>query len=423
MAFLDDLNARGFVEAVTHDDLGAKLEAGPMTLYSGYDPTADSLHLGHLVPIMLMAHFQRAGHTAIALVGGATGMVGDPSGRSEERNLITLEEVQHNVDGIKAQLSRFLRFEGDNAALLLNNHDWIGPMSFIDYLRDVGKFFSVGAMVAKDSVKKRMAGESGISFTEFSYQTMQAYDFLHLFREYGCTLQCGGNDQWGNITAGTELIRKATGERSQAYGLTVPLMTTASGQKFGKSAGNAVWLDITRTSGYQFYQYWIRAEDADVEKFLRFFTFLSLDEIAAIMAEHNEAPHQRSAQKRLAEEATRMVHSQDVLDRAIAASAALFGGDLDGLDKQTLLDAFAEVPSCELPASLFDGEGTPLVDVIAESGLVKSRGDAKRALKENSIYVNNAKPAGGMATSADLLHGSLLVLRRGKKNYMLVQVV
>ncbi len=423
MPLLDDLKARGFVEAVTHDTLGEKLEAAPITLYSGYDPTADSLHLGHLVPIMLMAHFQRAGHTAIALVGGATGMVGDPSGRSEERNLITLEEVQHNVDGIKSQLARFLDFDGENPALLLNNHDWIGPMSFIDYLRDVGKFFSVGAMIAKDSVKKRMAGDSGISFTEFSYQTMQAYDFLHLFREHGCTLQCGGNDQWGNITAGTELIRKATGEKSQAYGLTVPLMTTSSGQKFGKSAGNAVWLDLARTSGYQFYQYWVRAEDADVDKFLRFFTFLSLSDITAIMAEHNDAPHLRLAQKRLAEEATRMVHGQDILDRAIAASAALFGGNLDGLDEKTLLDAFAEVPAGELPAALFEGEGSPLIDVVEQSGLVKSRGDAKRALKENSVYVNNEKPADGNLTSADLLHGSLLVLRRGKKNYMLVKVV
>ncbi len=327
MSILNDLNERGFIAATTDEALDEHLETGSRTIYIGFDPTADSLHLGHLVPIMVLAHLQRAGHKVLMVVGGATGMIGDPSGKSDERNLLTAEQIDHNVAAVREQLARFVSFEGDCPAEIVNNHDWIGPMSFIDWLREVGKFFTINYMVAKESVKQRMASEVGISYTEFSYMTLQAYDFLHLFREKGCTIQGGGNDQWGNITAGTDLIRKAQ-PGAKVFGVTFPLLTTSRGEKFGKTAGNAVWLDAERTSPYQLYQYWVRSEDADVEKFLKLFTFLSLDEIAAIMAEHNESPERRAAQKALAEHATRLIHGQGGRGqrRAVWWGSVGFGG-------------------------------------------------------------------------------------------------
>jgi len=347
--------------------------------------------------------------------------VGDPSGRSEERNLLTAEMVARNAAAVKAQMSKFIDFGGDNPAVLLDNNDWIGRMSFIDWLREVGKFFTVNYMVAKESVRKRMESPQGISFTEFSYMTMQAYDFLHLYDAYGCTLQCGGNDQWGNITAGVDLIRKA--RSGKAYGMTFPLMSAAGGEKFGKTAGNAVWLDAARTSPYQFYQYWVRTDDADVQRYLKVFTFLGLDEIAAACRQHRAAPEGRAAQKLLAAEITRIVHGPEALTRAQRASHALFGGDLTGLEVRELREIFADVPStCLSPQRLAGGIG--LADLLAETHLAKSKGEARRAITQGGVYLNNQRVADAEAavTPADLLGQSILVLRRGKKQYHLVQV-
>jgi tyrosyl-tRNA synthetase len=420
MSILNDLNERGFIAATTDEALDEHLETGSRTIYIGFDPTADSLHLGHLVPIMVLAHLQRAGHKVLMVVGGATGMIGDPSGKSDERNLLTAEQIDHNVAAVREQLARFVSFEGDCPAEIVNNHDWIGPMSFIDWLREVGKFFTINYMVAKESVKQRMASEVGISYTEFSYMTLQAYDFLHLFREKGCTIQGGGNDQWGNITAGTDLIRKAQ-PGAKVFGVTFPLLTTSRGEKFGKTAGNAVWLDAERTSPYQLYQYWVRSEDADVEKFLKLFTFLSLDEIAAIMAEHNESPERRAAQKALAEHATRLIHGEDGLAKAVAASGALFGGDLSALGAGELKDIFADVPSTTMERSRL-AEGLGVLDLFAETGLAKSKGEARKKIAQGGVYINNERISDVDATidSAGLLADELLVLRMGKKQYHLV---
>ncbi len=415
-----ELSERGFVEQVSDPDIGRWLAEETVTVYAGFDPTADSLHVGHLMAVMALARLQQAGHKVLVVVGGATGMVGDPSGKSEERNLLTTEQVAHNARAIHSQLEPFLDFAGENPAEMLNNHDWIGPMSFIDWLRDVGKSFTVNYMIAKESVKQRMGSEVGISFTEFSYMTMQAYDFLHLWRTKGCLLQAGGNDQWGNITAGIDLIRKNGGP--QAYGITWPLLKTASGQKFGKTAGNSVWLDAERTSPYQFYQYWIRAEDADAERLLKIFTFLSLEEIAAIMGEHSAEPHRRAAQKRLAEEVTRLVHGEEGLAKAQRASEALFGGDLTGLEADELLEIFSDVPSSEVPAGRL-AEGIAIADLLAETTLAKSKGQARRLIKQGGMYMNNQRVEDPeqAVTAEDLLSDAVLVLRAGKKRYHLVQ--
>jgi tyrosyl-tRNA synthetase len=420
MSILNDLKDRGFIAATTDEALEEHLETGSRTIYIGFDPTADSLHLGHLVPIMVLAHLQRAGHKVLMVVGGATGMIGDPSGKSDERNLLTAEQIDRNVAAVREQLARFVSFEGDCPAEIVNNFDWIGSMSFIDWLREVGKYFTINYMVAKESVKQRMAGEAGISYTEFSYMTLQAYDFLHLFREAGCTIQGGGNDQWGNITAGTDLIRKAE-PGAKVFGVTFPLLTTSRGEKFGKTAGNAVWLDADRTSPYQLYQYWIRSEDADVETFLKLFTFLSMDEIAAIMAEHNEAPERRTAQKALAEHATRLIHGDGGRAKAVAASGALFGGDLSALGAGELKDIFADVPSTTMDrAALADGLG--VLDLFAATGLAKSKGEARKKIAQGGVYVNNERVTDVDATidAAGLLADELLVLRMGKKQYHLV---
>jgi tyrosyl-tRNA synthetase len=420
MSILNDLMDRGFIAATTDEALDEHLETGSRTIYIGFDPTADSLHLGHLVPIMVLAHLQRAGHKVLMVVGGATGMIGDPSGKSDERNLLTADQIDHNVAAVREQLARFVSFEGDCPAEIINNHDWIGPMSFIDWLREVGKYFTINYMVAKESVKQRMAGEAGISYTEFSYMTLQAYDFLHLFREAGCTIQGGGNDQWGNITAGTDLIRKAQ-PGAKVFGVTFPLLTTSRGEKFGKTAGNAVWLDATRTSPYQLYQYWVRSEDADVEKYLKLFTFLPMDEIATIMAEHNDAPERRVAQKALAEHATRSIHGEEGLAKAIAASGALFGGDLSALGASELKDIFADVPSTTMERAAL-AEGVGVLDVFAETGLAKSKGEARKKIAQGGVYVNNERVTDVDATidAAGLLADELLVLRMGKKQYHLV---
>lgn len=421
MDLLNELQQRGMVEQISDADaIREMLGQKRISLYIGFDPTARSLHVGSLLPIMVLAHFQRAGHRPIAVVGGATGMIGDPSGRSSERNLITSERVKENLDGIRSQLERFLDFDGDNAAKIVDNADWTEPMSYIDWLRDVGKFFTVNYMMAKESVRRRLEDrEQGISYTEFSYMLLQAYDFLHLFRSENCTLQGGGNDQWGNITAGIDLIHKAAG--AQAYGLTFPLITTASGEKFGKSAGNAVWLDAEMTSPYQFYQYWIQTPDEDVARYLKLFTFLSLDEIQGIVEQHLAAPEQRSGQRRLAEEVTRVVHGEAALHKVELATEILFGREIKGLTDTELKGIFADVPSTEFERSRLGS--LSVLDLLRETGLAKSNGEAKRLLQGGGIYLNNLKcqDPQQQVSDANLASESTLVLRSGKKRYHLAR--
>ena len=419
---LDSLKQRGMFSATTNEEEVAKMLDTPgNAIYVGFDPTADSLHVGHMLPIMGLAMLQRAGHIPIALVGGATGMVGDPSGRSTERNLLTADQVRHNSACIKVQLEKFMDFSCSNAAVMVNNADWTEKLTAIEWLRDVGKHFSVNYMLAKESVKRRIEDrESGVSYTEFSYMILQSYDFLQLYRRYGCRLQAGGSDQWGNITAGIDLIRRVEG--AEAFGVTFPLVTTSSGEKFGKSAGNAIWLDPARTSPYRFYQYWLQTEDADVAKFLGFFSFLPWEEIQAIVAEHAAAPERRLGQKRLAEEVTRLVHGEAELQRAMNASKALFGGSLAGLERRDLEDIFADVPSSTLPASDL-AVGVTLMDLLVKSGMCQSNGEARRLVQGGGVYINNERagdPAAPIGPDA-LLAGFAVVLRSGKKNYRLVR--
>lgn len=421
-ALLDELFARGLVAQVSDKNLGELLQRQKVTMYVGFDPTASSLHLGHLLPIMGMAHFQRAGHKVIALVGGATGMVGDPSGKSDERNLLSREAVAENVVQIKSQLSKFLEFEGENAALMLDNNDWIGPMSFVDWLRDVGKYFRVNQMLAKESVKKRLDSEEGISFTEFSYMTMQAYDYLYLFDNHGCTLQSGGNDQWGNIIAGMELIQKVRG--ADAFALTFPLITTASGEKFGKSAGNAVWLDPERTSPYQFYQYWVQRDDRDVENYLKYFTFRSTDEIDAICADHAAHPEKREAQKILAADMTALVHGDDALTRARRATDVLFGAEIRELSDSELFEIFADVPSVEMGGTRIDAGGM-LPDFLVEAGIFASKSEVRRMIKNGGLYINNRRVENAEENLSRGLLASetTMVVRKGRRDYTLVRFV
>lgn len=418
---VEELEARGLVAQITHrEELEKRLEEGPIVLYAGFDPTAASLHVGHLLPVMMLAHLQRLGHKPIAVVGGATGRIGDPSGRDTERQLLTVDDIEANCDGIRNQLASFLDFEGENAAVLVNNYDWIGEFSFIDWLREVGKHFTINQMIAKESVKRRLENrEQGITYTEFSYQTLQSYDFLHLRRELGCELQVGGSDQWGNITAGCDLVHKKLGER--AYGITCPLLTTSSGDKFGKSAGNAVWLDPELTSPYELYQYWIQADDRDVGGWLKVFTFLPIEEIDALIAEHEEAPHRRLAQKRLAEEITRLVHGEDGLSSALRATDVLFGGAIEGFSDKELEAIFRDVPSSERDRSELDGDGIGIVELLAGT-ICSSNGEARRLIKQGGANVNNRKAEGDQQriTAGDLASESSLVLRAGKKKYHIV---
>ena len=405
------------------------LMAGMQSAYVGIDPTADSLHIGHLVGLMMLRHFQLAGHKPYALLGGATGMIGDPSGKSEERNLLDEATLRLNQAALRAQLSRFLDFDSDddNAAILVNNYDWMKNFLFLDFIRDIGKHITVNYMMAKDSVKKRLSAEAkeGMSFTEFTYQLVQGYDFLHLYQNNNCTLQMGGSDQWGNITTGTELIRRIGG--GKGYALTCPLITKADGTKFGKTEGGNVWLDPHRTSPYKFYQYWLNTSDADAEKYIKIFTFLTKDNIEELISEHQEAPHLRVLQKRLADEITLMVHSQEDLDNAKKASNILFGKstseDLKTLDEITFLDVFDGVPQAKI-------EKTDLVtglDMIgalaAKTGFLGSNGEARRALKQNSISVNKEKVKEDyIITEKDLINKKFVLLQRGKKNYFVLVV-
>ena len=422
LAPIELLRRRGLLEQISDEaGLTALFAREQVSFYVGFDPTARSLHVGNFVPIMMMAHLQRAGHRPIAVVGGATGMIGDPSGRSSERNLLDDSAVLANLATIRTQLASFLRFEGANAAKVVNNADWTGPISYLHWLRDVGKYFSVNAMIAKESVRRRLEErDQGISYTEFSYMLLQAYDFFVLNRDEGVQLQMGGNDQWGNITAGIELIHKKGG--GQAYAITSPLLLTAAGEKFGKSAGNAVWLDSALTSPFAFYQYWVRTDDRDAGKFLRMFTFLDLEEIEAIEAAHASNLAGRGAQKRLAQEVTRIVHGEAALLRAELATEILFGREIQGLSDAELADIFGDVPSTQLERNRLEA-GIDLISLLVEMGASASKGEARRALTAGSIYLNNVKvtDAALMVTAAQLASESTLVVRTGKKNYFLAR--
>ena len=420
MRLIEELEWRGLVNQVTHPELGARLEQEPFTFYCGFDPTAESLHIGNLVPIMGMMHFQRHGHRPIVLVGGGTGLIGDPSGKTEERRLQTLENLERHLAGIRAQLERLLTFEGDNAAIMVNNADWLGELRLLDFLRDTGKHFSVNVMLAKESVRARLQDRNhGISYTEFTYSLLQAYDFLHLHDTYGCRLQVGGSDQWGNIVAGMDLTRRL--RQSETFGLTFPLVTRADGAKFGKSEQGNVWLDPARTSPYKFYQFWINQADADVSRLLRYYTFLPQEEIVALEAELASAPEKRGAHRRLAEEVTAMIHGKEQLANALKASQAMFGGDLRGLDDATLEDIFSEMPSTQFPREALTN-GKPVLDALVESGVFPSRGEARRTFKSGGVYLNNERIAEDARLSeASLCSERIAVIRKGKKNYHLLK--
>ena len=427
-AFIEELKWRGLFSDMT-PGTEEQLDKEMTKAYIGFDPTADSLHIGSLIQIKILAHFQQHGHQPIALVGGATGMIGDPSGKSAERNLLSEETLLYYVDCLKNQLSRFLEFdgEGDNKAILVNNYDWMKNFTFLDFAKNIGKHITVNYMMAKDSVKKRFSGDSGVdgmSFTEFTYQLLQGYDYLHLYQNDGVKLQMGGSDQWGNITTGTELIRrKAQGE---AYALTVPLITKADGSKFGKSeSGENYWLDAKKTSPYKFYQFWLNATDDDAERFIKFYTFLPKEEIEALIEEHKTAAHERKLQKKLAEEVTVWVHGQAEYEKALTATKILFGKstaeDFANLDEETFLEIFDGVPQKEVSKS--ELIGSKIVDLISEqTGFLKSKGEAKRELTGNAISVNKTKVSEDYSVSeSDLIDGKFLLLQKGKKNYFIVK--
>jgi tyrosyl-tRNA synthetase len=404
------------------------------TAYIGFDPTADSLHIGSLVQIILLMHLRKSGHKAIALVGGATGMIGDPSGKSNERNLLDEATLNHNVEGIKSVLSRFLDFDAkdENAPILVNNYDWMKDFSFIDFARDIGKRITVNYMMSKDSVKKRLSGEEGaegMSFTEFTYQLIQGYDFYHLNKHHNCLLQMGGSDQWGNITTGTELVRRmnvGNDDKSKAYALTTPLITKADGSKFGKSEGGNVWLDADKTSVYKFYQFWLNATDVDAEKYIKIFTFLDKETIEKLITEHNEAPHLRVLQKRLAEEITLMVHSAGDLENAIAASNAFFSPSMDELkklDEKTFLEVFDGVPQAEISMEDLNAGLDMIAALAAKTNFLASNSDARRELKQNAISLNKEKVGEDkIITKEDLINNQFLLLQKGKKNYYVIKV-
>ncbi|HEX2052912.1 MAG TPA: tyrosine--tRNA ligase [Actinomycetota bacterium] len=416
-----ELQWRGLVHQSTDPELGELLAREQFVLYCGFDPTADSLHLGGLLQLLGLKRMQLAGHRPIAVMGGGTGLIGDPSGRESERTLLAPEVLDTNIEGIRRQAERIVDFSpGPSQAILVNNADWLRPLRLTDFLRDIGKHFSVNQMVARDSVRSRLEGrEQGISFTEFTYMLLQSYDFLHLFREHGCRLQIGGSDQWGNITYGIELIRKVEG--FEAYGLTSPLVKGLSGAKMGKSVGGNIWLDPAKTTPYRFYQHFINVDDAQVGQFLRFFTFLEQKEIQRLETAVSEAPQRREAQRVLAREVTALVHGSDEAAKAERASQALFGKQIVELDEQELLDVLADAPSSSLPHSSLT-DGAPLVDLLIDSGLATSRKNAREFITGGGVYVNNTKETDvdRAVREADLLHGRYLVLRRGKKNHHLV---
>ena len=427
MGFTDEIKWRGMLHNIM-PGTDEMLKEGQASAYVGIDPTADSLHIGHLVSVMLLKNFQRAGHQPIALIGGATGMIGDPSGKSKERNLLDIKTLRHNQEAIKNQLSKFLDFSDncENQALMVNNYDWMSKFSFLDFIRDVGKHLSVNYMIAKDSVKKRMTSSDdkdaeGLSFTEFSYQLVQGYDFLHLYKKYNCKLQMGGSDQWGNITTGTELIRRML--QGKAYALTSPLITKADWGKFGKTEKGNIWLDPEKTSPYEFYQFWINTTDEDAEKYLKIFTVLNKDEIKSLVNEHKEAPHTRVLQKKLAEKLTVMVHSKEDYDTSVAASRMLFGKgtkeQLQSLDNKTFNAVFSGVPNYNINTNLLK-KGINIVELLAEhTNTFASKGECRRLMKDNGLSINQEKQNNQeyIITSADLINNKYILIRKGKKNY------
>jgi tyrosyl-tRNA synthetase len=422
--FFGDLSWRGLIHQTTDSDrLRQWLGTGSRSVYAGFDPTADSLHAGHFLPLVTLRRFQRAGHRPIALIGGATGMIGDPSGKSEERNLLSLDVLRANVEAIERQMRRVLDFDaGDHVAVLVNNYDWMSRFSCLDFLRDIGKNFPVNVMLAKDSVKSRLERtDGGISYTEFSYMLLQAYDFVHLYDQCGCELQIGGSDQWGNITAGIDLARRMRG--AQLYGFTLPLLTRSDGAKMGKTESGAVWLSAEKTSPYAFHQYWFNVADEDVGKCLRLLTELGHDELASLDKSRQEEPHLRSSQRCLARELTRMVHGEAALESAEHAARVLFGAAIEELDDGTLLEIFADVPSREVPRALLADGGLALVDALVMTGLAATKGEARRAIEQGGAYVNNRREGNldARLTVAQLASQSVIVLRRGKKSYALLR--
>ncbi|MHB8901928.1 MAG: tyrosine--tRNA ligase [Thermoguttaceae bacterium] len=420
----EELTWRRLINQTTDDtNLPKWLGEKPRTLYAGFDPTADSLHVGHLMALMILRRFQKAGHRPIAVVGGATGMIGDPSGKSEERKLLSVETLKANERGMEKQLRRFLDFEaGEQSALLVNNYDWMGRFGYLEFLRDIGKHFPVNVMLTKDSVKNRLdRDDAGLSYTEFSYMLVQAYDFAHLNAAYNCEIQVGGSDQWGNITAGIDLARRMRGV--QLHGMTCPLLTKSDGTKMGKTESGALWLDPQKTSPYHFYQYWINLDDADIDKCLRFFTDLNEERIEAVVADHRVAPEKRQGQRTLATELTRLVHGDAGLTAAQKATDIFFGAEISQLDDGQLTAIFADVPSKQLPRERLGGEGLAIVDALVESGLAKSKTDARRTIEQGGAYVNNRRIDSIEARLAaeHLASQSVMVLRSGKKRYALLR--
>ena len=418
MTLLEDLQWRGIIYQQT-DEEGIKetLEKEKISLYCGVDPTADSMHIGHLLPYLTLRRFQKHGHRPIVLVGGATGMIGDPSGKSEERKLQTTEIIQHNVECIQKQLSQIFDFEGDHGAIMVNNYDWAGSMDIVTFLRDYGKHVGVNYMLAKDTIANRL--ETGISFTEFTYTILQAMDFLHLYENFDCKMQVGGSDQWGNITTGLELIRKMAPEGSKAFGLTIPLVTKADGTKFGKTESGAIWLDPEKTTPYEFYQFWINTADADVIKYLKFFTFLSKEEIEGLEESVKNEPHLRKAQKALAEEMTRLIHGQDSLDQAIKITEALFNGEIQNLTATEIKQGFKDVPSYEHTT----GEEIGIVDLLIAAGIVSSKRQAREDVTNGAVSINGQRvtETDYVVSEKDRIEGQFTVIRRGKKKYFLIK--
>ncbi|RFU69757.1 tyrosine--tRNA ligase [Bacillus sp. V59.32b] len=418
MELLKDLEWRGIIYQQS-DEEGLKnlLENEKISLYCGMDPTGDSMHIGHLLPFLTLRRFQQHGHRPLVLVGGATGLIGDPSGKSEERKLQTMEAVQHNVNGLKKQLESIFDFEGENGAVMVNNYDWIGAIDMITFLRDYGKYIGINYMLAKDTIASRL--ETGISFTEFTYTIVQAMDFNHLYQNLDCKLQIGGSDQWGNITTGLELIRKMNDEGAKAFGLTIPLVTKADGTKFGKTAGGAVWLDPEKTTPYEFYQFWINTADADVVKYLKFFTFLSHEEIESLAQAVETEPHLRKAQKTLAEEMTRLIHGEEALQQAIKISAALFSGDVKNLTAEEIKLGFKDVPSFERS----NKDAASLVDILVEANISPSKRQAREDIQNGAISINGDKviDLAYELSEKDMIEGQFSLIRRGKKKYTLIK--
>lgn len=425
---IEDLEWRGAIAQTTdREQLIQRLDAGPITLYCGFDPTAPSLHLGHLVPLLMLRRFQRAGHRPIAVVGGATGLIGDPSGRSAERSLNTEATVAEWVQRLRTQIEQFVDFDSDgtNQGELVSNLDWTRELTTIDFLRDIGKHFSVNVMMAKDSVKSRLE-DQGISFTEFSYQVLQSWDYLNLYRDHGCRLQIGGSDQWGNITAGLDLIRRVEGADSeQAFALTVPLVTKSDGNKFGKTEKGAIWLDPALTSPYEFYQFWLNTDDRDIENFFKLFSLKDRSQIQQILDEQSQAPHLRLAQRALADEMTDLVHGVVEREQVVGAAKALFGGgDISGIDATTVAAVLATAGSATLAESELGPDGIPVIDLLVLAGLVESKGAARRTIKEGGAYLNNERVTDQDArvVRGQLIHNRWWLLRRGKKNFASVEV-